>query len=283
MIKFNENNLEKAPCPLCKSKKFTYTSIEFHPVNLVKCDFCGLHYLRPRIREKYMLEIYSSKDYFFSNTETGYKDYSFQKQGLKSTYRSLFRVLQKKGYVGSLLLDIGCGYGYLLDEARGLFDYRAGTEFSKEAAGIAEKLCDRVFIGGIEEVDCLFDLITTISVLEHVYNPVDFMKGIVKKLNPGGAVVMVTPNIDSFWAKFMRRKWPSFKIPEHIAYYDRKTLNYLFEISGLKLMEFFPYHAFFPLGLIFEKLGFMTLPLKDKMKNINILIPNVMSTAVAIK
>ena len=77
----------------------------------------------------------------------------------------------------------------------------------------------------------------------------------------------------------MGRRWPSFKIPEHIAFYDKKTLAVLASRAGLELAETFPYHQAFPLGLIFEKLGFRLLARCRRMK-LTLFVPGIMIAAV---
>jgi len=37
--------------------------------------------------------------------------------------------LHKRNVTGGKLLEIGCGFGFLLDEAKNYFDYRIGTDF----------------------------------------------------------------------------------------------------------------------------------------------------------
>ena len=60
-------------------------------------------------------------------------------------------ILPDSGLTGGDLLEIGCGYGYLLDEARAFFERRVGTEFSPQGAEIARATGAEVFVGGIEQ------------------------------------------------------------------------------------------------------------------------------------
>jgi hypothetical protein len=70
--------------------------------------------------------------------------------------------------------------------------------------------------------------------------------------------------------KVMGRRWPSFKIPEHILYFDAKSLSDLMEKAGLTNVRALPYPHAFPLALIASKLG---LPLPRVFGNVNVWVP----------
>jgi len=52
-----------------------------------------------------------------------------------------------------------------------------------------------------------FDLITAVEVIEHLESPVGFLRNVRSLLNPGGAAVVTTPNVDNLpaRAKFLIR------------------------------------------------------------------------------
>ena len=78
-------------------------------------------------------------------------------------------------------------------------------------------------------------------------------------------MIIATPDIGSFWYKLMGRRWPSFKIPEHVAYYTRSTLESLMRETGHRRIEEIPFPHAFPLGLIAKKLGLgVPAPLSQK-------------------
>src|SRR5947207_15737744 len=91
---------------------------------------------------------------YYAGGECGYADTSYvaQEPALRATFKRLLANLATRGLTGGDLLEIGCGYGYLLDEARPFFDRRVGTDFSPEAADIARTTGAEVFIGGFEQI-----------------------------------------------------------------------------------------------------------------------------------
>ena len=73
-----------------------------------------------------------------------------------------------------LALEVGCGYGFLLDEAKPYFDYRAGIDFSGAVKSASER-ADRVYQGDLDIIpdEERFDCIILVSVIEHVHKPVE--------------------------------------------------------------------------------------------------------------
>jgi SAM-dependent methyltransferase len=265
--------LEHPACPLCRSdeREFPFDLPEGYRV--ARCQECGTHYLYPRLTEEAMQQVYQDPSYY-QGGNSGYADTSYfdQEKALRATFRSLLRNLQKRGMTGGDLLEIGCGYGYLLDEAKTYFRRRMGTECSSEAAAQARKTGADVFVGGIEQLanDALFDCALAIQVIEHIYDPVGFMKQLVAHLKPGGYVALATPDIGGALRKFTGRSWPSFKVPEHVLYFDFHSLQRLMREAGLIGIERMPYPHAFPLGLIAAKFG---LSLPGGLAGINLWVP----------
>lgn len=152
--------------------------------------------------------------------------------------------------------------GPFLDEAREYFSYRVGTEFSADIAGQALKFADRVVVGGLKDLDetDYFDVIIAINVIEHVYEPIPFLVSICNHLRTSGAVVLVTPDLDGLWRRLFRSRWPSFKIPEHVTYFNSRTLRQLGTKSGFREVDLFGFTQIFPLSLILDKLCIRYIP-----------------------
>jgi len=211
----------------------------------------------------------------------GYDGYEDQKSTLVHTFRWLLRKLEARGLTGGSLLDIGCGPGWFLREAKSLFQRRVGTDLCKETAEEASRFCDMAICGGPEDLQDSerFDLVTAIGVLEHVYDPVSFVRQCSKLLREEGHLILVTPDIKGFWYKIMKKRWPSFKLPEHIAFYDETTMSILASNAGMTLESVFPYHQAFPLGLMLQKLG-LRFGRGSMSYRVPVPLPGVMMTAV---
>ena len=274
-----QSALEYPACPLCLSQQREVRYVESGDYKIVRCCQCGVHYLYPRLTERAMNRAYANEDYF-EGGQSGYSDtsYAMQERSLRSTFRRLLRNLQKRNLTGGSLLEVGCGYGYLLDEARHLFNLRVGTEFSSHAARIASPRAEQVYEGGVEQLptDLKFDCVIATHVIEHVYQPLNFVKSLTRHVKPQGTILLAAPDMGGFLRKLMGHHWPSFKTPEHVLYFDTTTLSLLMRQGGLTDLQPMPYPHAFPLALIAAKLR---IPMPARLGAANVWVP---ATTVAV-
>jgi len=271
--------LEYPLCPICFSEAREIRYPQFDQYTIVRCSDCGVHYLYPRLTEDAMNQAYANDEYF-ERGDSGYSDvsYSMQERALRATFRRLLSNLHNRGLTGGSLLEIGCGYGFLLDEAKHFFEYRVGTEFSNVGAELASSRADKVYRGGIEQIprNWQFDCVIATHVIEHVYRPLDFIARLAGKVTPNGVMLLAAPDMNGLLRKAMGRRWPSFKTPEHVLYFDASTLSGLMKKAGLINLRTMPYPHAFPLALIVSK---FRLPCPPILGNANIWVP---TTTVAV-
>jgi SAM-dependent methyltransferase len=203
-----------------------------------------------------MVEYYRDGSYF-EGSACGYTSYREQEESLRLTFRRLLKVLARKGLTGGSVLEVGCGLGFFLDEAQAFFRYRVGTDLSAFAAGKASELADRVWVGGAEALpeEERFDLVVALHVIEHVYDPVSFAKQLASRVKPGGHLLLATPDAGSFWLRGLGKRWPSFKFPEHVVFYDRRVLNDLLREAGTEDPAPISYLHAFPISEVLRKVG----------------------------
>ncbi|HEX9944694.1 MAG TPA: class I SAM-dependent methyltransferase [Thermoanaerobaculia bacterium] len=259
-------DLERPACPLCGSEERRENVYGFPPFAVARCRRCRLWYLCPRLAEPIMHRSYAD-DGYFEGGEGGYSSYQAQEPTLRPTFRRFLAEISRRGMAGGRLLEVGCAYGFFLDEARSFFAHRTGTDYSPAALEKARDRADQVLLGGAGAIAPgeAFDCVACIHVIEHVYDPAAFLRELARHLRPGGWIVLATPDMGSFWRPLMRRRWPFFKIPEHVTFFDRRSLRELLRRSGLDEVQPLPYGSAFSLDLIGEKLGFrMPAALRDR-------------------
>jgi len=258
---FPSEQLDDPLCPLCGRFQRLPQQLHFPPFAVVRCAHCQLWYLAPRLLESAMLQAYANPEYFAGGGEHGYAhsqgSYVAQAEALQRTFQQFLHNLQQRGLTGGSLLEIGAGYGYLLQQARPYFNQLSGTDFDAVAVENIRQQGFQAFLGGIEALptQARYEVIVATGVIEHIYQPVDFVNKVRKHLTASGWLILATPQINGFWFWLQGKRWSSFKIPEHVTYYDRHTLNRLYQQCGCLETRFIPYPAAYPLGLIGEKLG----------------------------
>jgi SAM-dependent methyltransferase len=133
----------------------------------------------------------------------------------------------------SAVLDVGCGSGIFLQALqRAGATNLVGIEPGAIAAQYARRRLPKATI--LEQTfetaefgEAVFDLVTAINVIEHLYSPARFFAFVAWILKPGGLLYIRTPNWGA--AKKYGVKWRGLHVDyEHVYYFDRLTLgNYL--------------------------------------------------------
>jgi SAM-dependent methyltransferase len=175
--------------------------------------------------------------------------YLDEEAGRRLTARGLLELVRDRVSTGRLL-DIGCGYGLLLDEARACGFTSVGLELSKAAAIHArEGLGLDVREHSLEDLAAeeMFDAIMLIDVLEHLSDPVSTIGLCRDHLRPGGVVCVVTPDPSSLTARVAGRRWWGL-LSAHSYLMPRRTLLELLSASGLVLASDRSFVRSFSLG-----------------------------------
>lgn len=207
---------------------------------IVKCITCGFAFIHPMPKNMEISELYSY-DYF----EKGkYKDYGYDGY-LKKKERHIANARKRLGYLlhhrqKGRLLDVGTGLGFFVKMASEHFKAE-GLEISEYGVKYAnEELRVMVQKGSLDTVAYRkesFDIVTGYGILEHVPDPVLFIKMIYKILKPKGLTVLCAPNI-SCWNRYLQgKKWCGFRAPEHLYYFKPEHLKHLLREAGFLIKK----------------------------------------------
>ena len=162
--------------------------------------------------------------------------YLAEEAGRRATARRLLELIGAQVPSGRLL-DIGCGHGLLLDEARHRGYAIVGLELSRTAARHArDELGIDVRELPLEAFDDPegFDVVVLADVLEHLDDPVAGLDRCVQLLRPGGVLCVVTPDPSSLTARLAGARWWGY-VPAHTCLLPRATLRELLCARGLVL------------------------------------------------
>jgi len=198
-------------------------------------------------------------------------DYLSEEPGRRATANRLLDLIGAHVPEGRLL-DVGCGHGLLLDEARGRGYETVGLELSREAARHARSLDLDVRELPLEafsessngDSPGEFDAIVLADVLEHLDDPVDAIDRCARLLRPSGVLCVVTPDPSSPTARLAGARWWGY-LPAHTVLLPRRTLRELISARGLVISADIPFVRTFAarrwVGGLAERLGPLSGPL----------------------
>jgi SAM-dependent methyltransferase len=137
-----------------------------------------------------------------------------------------------KGMEPSTLVDIGCGDGSFLLEARQAGWTVLGTEVN-----------DRIPSPGLEIWGSLDDLrtrapfgcITLWHSLEHLRDPMRALADLAGMLVPGGTFVVAVPNSRGWQARLFGRHWLHLDVPRHLYHFSLPSLRAELDRAGLEV------------------------------------------------
>ena len=202
-------------------------SLSGRGIALARCGGCGLTRADPQPSAAALDAIYTAGYFLGDETAEGRS----RLRGLKraSARRYLAEIARYRGPHGGRLLEVGCGTGDFLAEARAAGYDVAGVEVSAAAAAEALTAAEgaSVTVGELSAAAFppgTFDVCVLWDVLEHARDPVELLRSVHAVLRPGGVVALATPSLDSWSARLLGRRWMEFKT-EHLFYFDRGTLE----------------------------------------------------------
>jgi SAM-dependent methyltransferase len=109
-----------------------------------------------------------------------------------------------------------------------------------------------------------YDAITMWDVVEHVPDPISFLRTAYMLLKPGATLILNVPNLDSWQARVLRKRWPLI-LPEHLNYFNKSSLRLAAETVGLKLVSFGSRPAAFSLQYIAYRLRQHDIPVASSL------------------
>ena len=220
--------------------------------NIIRCGKCGHIFADNDPKEK-ILEKYEE-------AEDPGSYLSLWKFRENNCARALKKALQFCAPSQPLrVLDVGAGGGIAVRYLQSLGHDVIGVEPSRALVKMAkEKMGVSLLSGTLDQLleeGASFDLICMLEVIEHLQSPAETIKTIRHLLKEGGILLITTPNINSFGAQLLGKRWWSFR-GMHLHYFSPKTL--------CKLVGQF---GFF---LVFKGIFFKTFPLSYFLKNLKL-------------
>jgi SAM-dependent methyltransferase len=144
----------------------------------------------------------------------------------EAPYRVALEWLDGLPEIGTVL-EIGSGLGYLTYALRRRGVDAVGVDLSEDAVLAARRRFDEpegYFLpeGIAERHPGGVDVVVGLEIVEHVPDPVAFVRGAMGYLRPGGSLVLSTPNRDAFTAETL---WDSDTPPVHLTWFGSRSMK----------------------------------------------------------
>lgn len=226
-------------CPVCDHTQFA----PFRRVqewNLVQCRNCHLVLLSPRPSPEELVVLYEAPEYFAARIqrEPSQETAVLRANSLRPVIQELTNRVGKPGR----LLEIGCGYGFLLAAAHQSGWNVTGLEISPHAAGFARQTFGIPIIQDSAESLMKhslgkFDAVILLSVIEHLYHPLPVLQMIRAHLAPQGVLWAVVPHVNSMDRYWHGDQWSGWDVPYHLWHFSPATATRLFHKAGFQQVQ----------------------------------------------
>lgn len=243
--------MEKTQCKICHSELEVFLSDLFddrygYPglFTVYRCPNCGFGQTVPELTGQELGNLYTNYYPRKDITAAGVKASMGSVTGPLFRWRSWWQGIDNTCHwhiqPNTTVLDIGCGSGVSLLEIQALGAEAYGTEEDRNVEKVAQALGLKIFFGDIMQAgyaDGFFDTITMSQLLEHISDPIQFLKNVRTKLKPTGRVVMSFPNIDGRQRRRTSRHWINWHIPFHVNFFTQRSIQQLADQTGFEIQS----------------------------------------------
>jgi 2-polyprenyl-3-methyl-5-hydroxy-6-metoxy-1,4-benzoquinol methylase len=236
---------------LCQCGTAANFKFQLRDYDFFDCPHCSLRFVNPRYLAS---DIYDNNYFHGASHGFGFTNYEEDKKASEAYLRKYLKWISSFTQIESKkFLDVGAANGYFVDLAnKSNFD-ALGLEISSSAVDWAVKLKRPVVKGTLETLDngIIYDVITALDVLEHVPDPLNFLKMARKKISDQGILLINVPNAGSVFSKISGKRWHAYLPPEHWMYFNKRSLRKILEMAGFEVVFFRVISKSFTFGYIY--------------------------------
>ena len=222
--------VEVGQCPICSSaSRSLFESVRENDRTLTYClcGNCGTVFQSPRMTDSALKSYYEAEYVAQHQHATGVTEKELRIQAGRA--RNLVRLLMPRSLTAERHLDIGSSTGSLMLAIQSKYGNEA---IGIEPAQIYRAYCQARGLTVVSDLNDLgsgrFDLITMAHVVEHLPDPVGYLRAIRERwLTPEGTVLVEVPNLYGH---------TSVEIP-HLFCFSAETLRYALALAGYGVVQ----------------------------------------------
>lgn len=228
-----ENLRDKTNCLVCDG---AYGASRLP--GLKQCVACGFVTADMSLSDDELGALYG-EDYFHGEE---YRNYISEKDSLKDNFRRRIKTLHEliPGLGDKSVFEIGCAYGFFLDEVKEDVASAAGIDISVEGTRHARDVLGVDAMTGsylAHPVGEQVDLVAMWDTVEHLPRPDLFIAHASRHVRNGGHIAVTTGDIASFNARMRGKHWRMIHPPTHLHYFSVATLTRLLERNGFEVVH----------------------------------------------
>ena len=238
----DKTNFQSHPCPGCGNEGRSERLFEKEGFCYAQCSGCATIYCDPRPPISDLAKLYGA------SASTKYWVEEFFGPFIEVRREKIFK--PRAEYIasrfpefrGSVVGDIGAGFGLFLEELRKYWPVAKlrAIEPSDDMARICESKGIQVLKAMLEDVDSQvhsFDLLTSFELVEHLHDPEEFFRKIHALLKPGGVFYFATLNGLGFDIQVLWDQSRSIAPPHHLNFLNPSSIATLMERTGFDVLE----------------------------------------------
>lgn len=239
-----KNEFKRVNCPACGCNT-SLTVYEKFGFTYEACKACKTVYTDPRPTPCMLEEYYSHSEnyqfwakHIFPATELTRKEKVFQPR-----VNEIIRICKENNMINPSLLEVGAGFGTFceLAEKSEFFSSVTAVEPVPELAEICRKKGIEVLekpIESVSEIGLAIDIVVSFEVLEHLFDPKEFIAKCFRVLRPGGLLLITCPNGFGFDILELGEKSDAVD-PEHLNYFNPESISLFLETHGFHVQNIF--------------------------------------------
>lgn len=182
-------------CPVCPANGYVIatSATDYH---IARCESCRLVFVDPMPSEEELTKFYQGFTYALPSEDQLEQQRNFVVNGTDEFMKTV-RDLAPKAVS---ILDYGGGLGFFADALAKHFGHVTYFDLDDHARSYAHEKMDGHFAiaeTGEEALAGRYDVILLNQVIEHIPDPIAFLAPFRRALNPGGVMIVTTPNNDS--------------------------------------------------------------------------------------
>ncbi|HEU4471853.1 MAG TPA: class I SAM-dependent methyltransferase [Flavisolibacter sp.] len=194
-------------------------------IALYECEATGYRFFHPQ-------DIFGDDGF--------YQDLYEKIPGYYHVNRWEHKIAKQLLHKNSSLLEVGCGDGFFLNEAKAICGSVKGLELNTTAIQAARKkgldVDDTTIQDFAASVPGPYDIVCCFQVLEHIFDIRSFLQSMIRCAKPGGLLIIAVPNNNPYLFKREKKHYLNLP-PHHAGLWNERSLTNLSTVFPLEVSQ----------------------------------------------